>query len=70
MRRDAPADSAGKLAVKCQILRKAGGRLQPAYGCTVVLSSKQLTPPTAPAPALGGKTLTAQQMYNGETLFL
>ena len=29
MRRDAPADSAGKLAVKCQILRKAGGRLQP-----------------------------------------
>ena len=34
-----------------------------------MLSSKQLTPPTAPAPAVGAKRLTAQQMYNGETLF-
>ena len=35
----------------------------------MVLSSKQPTPPKAPAAAAGGKKLTGPQMYNGETLF-
>ena len=51
MRRDAPADGAGKLAVKCQILRKDGGRLQPVR--------RHPTRATPPAPASFPKRILA-----------
>ena len=59
----------GKVVVNCQILK--GGK-QPAYGCTVVLSAKPLTPPQGPAwrpPEDSAKRLTVEQMYDGHTLF-